>query len=362
VGLRADDTIAPMSIVAPSSRTSALKTWVENVLRARGERVLGAWREVPGDASFRRFHRVHTNTGSLVAMDAPPATENNDQFVRLATLFHAAGVCVPRVIAYEPAQGFVLVSDLGEQLYAQVYDTPARDDAIEAALQTLLRIQAVADPDRIIPAYTRQRLHDELQLFRVWLVEALLAQPLTTAERGMLDDIWTVLIENADRQPKVVVHRDYHCRNLLWGSDRITCVVDFQDALRGPLLYDLASLLRDCYVRFTEAEIARWSARYRGLAADAGWINVPADPLEFVRALDLTAVQRQLKALGLFTRLALRDSRPSHLVDIAPVLEALIDVTRRYTDLADFSEWLALSIQAPTLAALARLDVTPCGQ
>ncbi len=362
MGLRADDTIAPMSIAEPSTRLPALKSWVDNVLRSRGERVVGGWVEMLGDASFRHFHRIRTATASLVAMDAPPATENNDQFVRLATLFNAAGVCVPRVIAYDPAQGFLLVSDLGDQLYAQVYKTPARNDAIEAALQSLLNIQAVIDPDAIVPVYSRQRLHDELQLFRVWLVETLLTYTLTPAEGGMLDRMWTILIENADRQPKVIVHRDYHCRNLLWGSDGVTRIVDFQDALRGPLLYDLASLLRDCYVRFEETEIERWSARYRVLAADAGRTDVPADPNQFARALDLTAVQRQLKAVGIFARLALRDDRPSHLVDIAPVLEQIIGVTTRYTDLAALGEWLTLHIRDATHAALARRGIDPCVQ
>lgn len=173
----------------------------------------------------------------------------------------------------------------------------------------------------------------------------------------MLDRMWSLLVENADTQPKVNVHRDYHSRNLLWGADHVTRVVDFQDALRGPLLYDLASLLRDCYVRFDEAAVARWRERYRMLAADAG-LPVDTDPSRFARVLDLTGVQRQLKALGIFARLELRDGRPSHLIDIAPVLEQLIDVTRLYPDFRSFGDWLAEQIRPRAHAALAARGVT----
>jgi aminoglycoside/choline kinase family phosphotransferase len=342
-----------------SNRQRALEAWVRRVLLSRGESP-DAFEAVLGDASFRRFYRIHAGATSYIAMDAPPQTENNHQFVRLSEFFRNAGVWVPQVLEHDLDEGFLLVSDLGELLYFDVYQTPQRDAAIEAALQTLLTIQRIPDPHTIIPAYTRQRLYDELALFRTWLVEGLLGRMLTTAEGGMLDRTWTVLIENADIQPKVNVHRDYHSRNLLWGPDHVTRVVDFQDALRGPLLYDLASLLRDCYVRFDETEVARWRERYRTLAADAG-LPVDADPNRFARVLDLTGVQRQLKALGIFARLELRDARPSHLIDIAPVLEQLIDVARTYRDFHSFGEWLAEQIRPQTHAALAARGV-PCAE
>jgi N-acetylmuramate 1-kinase len=361
VELRADDNIPPMQTAQPSTRQRALAAWVEHVLRARGDPLSGAWQPVVGDASFRRFYRIHSGANSLIAMDAPPETENNQQFVRLSKLFRAGGVRVPEVLAHDFEQGFLLVSDLGDLLYSQVYETAERDDALEAALSTLVRIQQISDPDGIVPPYTRQRLRDELELFRVWLAEGLLGHALTAAEGGMVERIWTSLIDSADGQHKVCVHRDYHCRNLLWGHDHVTRVVDFQDALRGPALYDLASLLRDCYVRFDPAEVARWRERYRTLAAAAG-LPVEPDPDRFARLMDLTAVQRQLKALGIFARLELRDARPSHLVDIAPVLDQLIDVTRGYPDFAAFGDWLAERIRPQTHAALARRGVVACAQ
>jgi aminoglycoside/choline kinase family phosphotransferase len=345
-----------MQPAQPSNRQHALEAWVRRVIQSRGETPT-AFEAMLGDASFRRFYRIRAGATSYVAMDAPPKTENNNQFVRLSRFFRDSGVCVPEVLAEDLAEGFLLVSDLGNLLYFDVYQTPQRDAAIEAALQTLLTIQRIPDPQTIIPPYTRQRLHDELGLFRTWLVEGLLGRFLTAAEGGMLDRTWTVLIENADRQPKVNVHRDYHSCNLLWGADHVTRVVDFQDALHGPLLYDLASLLRDCYVRFDEGDVARWRERYRMLAADAG-LPVDADPSRFARVMDLTGVQRQLKALGIFARLELRDGRPSHLIDIAPVLEQLIDVTHLYPDFRAFGDWLDEQIRPRAHAALAARGVT----
>ena len=358
---RANDTIATMLTAQSSNRRGALEAWVDDVLDVRGVHVVGPWQAVVGDASFRTFHRVHTDAGSLIAMDAPPATENNAQFVRLSKLFRAHGVGVPEVLASDLAQGFLLVSDLGEQMYSAVYQTDDHDAAIEAALDTLVKIAPIGSGNGIVPAYTTQRFHDEFELFRVWLVDGLLAYSLTDSEGGMIDDVRRKLIESIDSQPRVCVHRDFHSRNLLWGPDRTTRVVDFQDALHGPALYDLASLLRDCYVRFDEAEISRWRDQFRVRATDAR-LAVDPDPDRFARMLDLTAMQRQLKALGIFARLDLRDARPSHLVDIEPVIDHLVDVGHMYPDLNTFADWLAQVIRPAARDALATRGVAPCAE
>ncbi len=351
VELRADDTIRTMHAAQPSSRRLALETWVARVLADTGTYASDTWQPVAGDASFRHFYRIHTGTESLIAMDAPPATENNAQFIALSKLFRSASVCVPVVVASDVENGFLLVSDLGELLYSTVYRTDEHDAAIDAALDTMTRIARVGDGAGMVPPYTAQRLHDELDLFRIWFVEGLLQQTLTKSHERMLQDVWQRLIDSIDAQPKVCVHRDFHSRNLLWGADRVTRVVDFQDALYGPALYDLASLLRDCYVRFDEAEIARWRDRFRVRAAHAG-LHVEPDPARFAQQLDLTAMQRQLKAIGIFSRLELRDQRPSHLVDIAPVLDHLIDVAATHSEFMAFSQWLAQSIRSVAHAAL----------
>ena len=345
-----------MQTAHSSSRRDALEIWVERVLAERGERVSGEWRPVVGDASFRHFYRIHTGARSLIAMDAPPATENNVQFVRLANLFKGVGVHVPEVIASDFEHGFLLVSDLGDLLYSSVYETAEHDVAIDSAIDTMITIARVGDAGGIVPPYTTQRFFDELDLFKVWFIEGLLQRSLTKSEGGMFDDVRRRLIECIEEQHKVCVHRDFHSRNLLWGPDRITRVVDFQDALHGPALYDLASLLRDCYVRFDETEIARWRERFRSRAASHG-LTFEADPGRFARQLDLTAMQRQLKAIGIFSRLELRDGRGSHLVDIAPVLDHLADVAKSYADFRQFGEWLAGSIRAAAHTALSARGV-----
>ncbi len=360
VELRADDTIAPMQTSQSPGRRDALETWVDGVVAASGESVSRPWGSVAGDASFRHFYRVYTSARTLIAMDAPPATENNAQFVRLSRLFRSVGVRVPEVIASDIEQGFLLVSDLGELMYSAVYETNQRDAAIEAALDTLITIARVGAAGGVVPDYTAARLHDELALFKVWFVEGLLGHALTSAEGGMIDRVWQRLIETADGQGKVCVHRDFHSRNLLWGPDRVTRVVDFQDALYGPATYDLASLLRDCYVRFDETEIARWREHFRVRAIAAG-LPIETDPTRFAQLLDLTAMQRHLKALGIFARLELRDARPSHLVDIAPVIDHVIDVAAMYPDFADFGEWLEETIRPAAHRALTARGV-PCAE
>jgi N-acetylmuramate 1-kinase len=345
---------------ALSSRRDALETWVDHLLADRGERVTGNWQDVVGDASFRRFYRIHTDTGSYVVMDAPPETENNTQFVALSKLFRSVGVEVPAVIASDLQRGFLLVSDLGDLSYSKVYETADHDAAIASAIDTIIRIARVGDANGVIPPYTVQRFHDELQLFRVWFAEGLLRYPLTKAEGGLLDDVWRRLVECVEGQHKVCVHRDFHSRNLLWGPDRVTRVVDFQDALYGPVLYDLASLLRDCYVRFGEAEISRWRERFRARADDAK-LAVEADPARLARQLDLTAMQRQLKAIGIFSRLQLRDHRPSHLIDIDPVLDHLIDVAAAYPEFHAFGEWLARAIRPAARSELTARGIE-CGR
>jgi aminoglycoside/choline kinase family phosphotransferase len=336
---RADDTIASMQATPPSPRRRALQDWVDRVLADNGSPPSIDWRAIVGDASFRHFYRLRADDRSVVAMDAPPATENNAQFVRLAKVFRDAGVRVPDVLANDLANGFILVSDLGELPYAEVYATPQRELAIEGALDTMIKIAQVGDAGGIVPPYTEQRFYDELGLFETWFLEGLLHHLPTDAERGLLDATKSRLIDAIEAQPKVCVHRDYHSRNLLWGPDHVTRVVDFQDALHGPLLYDIASLLRDCYVRFDEADIARWREGYRERAVRAG-LPVGDDRGELRRRLDWTAAQRQLKAVGIFARLQLRDSRGSHLVDIEPVLEHLVFVCRSYPQLASFGDWL----------------------
>ena len=316
----------------PAPRLAALKNWVESVL----PEAIESWAAMPAAASARKFYRVTTATGTVVAMDAPPP-EDNAGFVRLAALFSAAGVAVPSVLNADLEAGFLLVSDLGERHLADVYGTSEQDLAIEAALATLVAIQSMPAAD--LPPYDSALCRTELDIFRQWLLGAL----LDIKPPAMMDDVFAALIDNAASQPHLPMHRDYHCNNLLWAGDATLRVVDFQGALIGPVSYDLCSLLRDCYWRFSEAEVQRWRTRYLAMAAEAG-IGV-FDDTSFSRWLDWMALQRQLKALGIFVRLKLRDGRNTHVADIPLVLEHAVDITEQYAELKPFGQWLANVLQ-----------------
>ncbi len=286
------------------------------------------------EASFRQFYRIvpaqarETRELSFIVMTAPPAQENNIAFIQLAEVFRAGGIGVPDILAQNADSGWFLLSDLGRADLEAVYATDRKDLALEAAIETLIRIQAIENPG--IAAYTVARFADELGIFTEWFVGDLLNLTLPRE----VDDVFGRLIEQTQAQPQCCIHRDFHCRNLLYDDAGNIGVVDFQDALIGPVSYDLASLLRDCYYTFSEREIHHWCSRYLALAP------IDLAPSTFARALDWTAVQRQLKAIGIFARLAARDGKQGHLAYIEPVLARLVSVCLGYPDLQSLANWL----------------------
>ena len=313
----------------PHKMAPELARWTSDQLSGLGLRADFRPEPLLVEASNRHFYRIHTRgshaPNTFVVMTSPPDKENNDQFVRLAAVFRAHAVGVPEILAQAETSGYFLLTDLGERHFADVYATDDQDGALAAAVDTLIRIQAVDDP--AVPPYEAQRFRDELQIFHEWFVEGWLGEQFPHSD---LDPVFEHLVENTQEQQQCCVHRDFHCRNLLYSpnhSGHEVGVVDFQDALLGPVSYDLASLLRDCYYRFSEAEIARWRNHYLQ--------RTPFDlnPDEFAVHLDLTAAQRQLKAVGIFARLQLRDAKSSHLPHIPAVLSHLQDVATYHTDL-----------------------------
>ena len=278
------------------------------------------------EASFREFYRVHRGSSSHVAMFAPPEKEDPERFVRLARLFKNAGVPAPQIHASDLGRGFVLMEDFGPRHFLDLYRNGQADEALDRGISMLQVLQRM-DPT-VVPPYTAIRLSDELDIFRTWLIEGLLQMNVP----AYWSAVCAQLIEDLDAQPAGVVHRDYHCKNLLITEAGNLGIVDFQDALAGPVLYDLASLLRDCYWRFDEPTIRRWLTRY---VEDSGWHL--EDPWN---QLNRTALQRQLKAVGIFSRLYLRDSKSSHLRYIIPVLDHAAFLARESTSHAGFGDWL----------------------
>jgi aminoglycoside/choline kinase family phosphotransferase len=291
------------------------------------------------EASHRRFYRVQSptqTTSTWVAMNSPPALEQNEQFVILAAVFADHGIPVPSVIATDLERGFVLMSDLGATELAQIYGTENEQPALEAAVATLPILQTVTSEH--IPVYDEARLTMEFDLFDHWTLRGLMGHEgaaLAASGAKVLNAAKIACVTTMLEQPQTCVHRDYHCRNLLFNQNQLG-IVDFQDALLGPALYDIASLLRDCYYRHSEAQIDLYLRSFLQQSPLFG----PADFNALKRAFDLTAVQRQIKALGIFARLHLRDNKSSHLVWIKPVLQRLVEVTGAYEETRALSQLL----------------------
>lgn len=290
------------------------------------------WTALPVEASNRRFYRGQLRAPAtfeigpcthVILMTSPPALEQNSQFLHLAGVFRRAGLGVPAVLAVNENEGWFLLEDLGTRHFADLYGTPAEGPALAAALESLLTLQQVRDP--AIGAYTGERLRTELGIFTEWFAGTGLGATLPTS---VTDTVFATLVANALEQPQCCVHRDWHCRNLLFTDAQRVGIVDFQDALIGPACYDLASLLHDCYHRFDPSTAERWRTEW---VTRSGF---DLDPGRVPRLVDLTAIQRQLKAVGIFARLRLRDGKGTHVRWIQPVLLDLIERTAGYADLA----------------------------
>lgn len=261
-------------------------------------------------------------------MDSPPTLERNDAFVAMQALFHRGGLPVPDIIAQDRKQGFFLLSDLGDRHLQDIYDGPEQDGALELAIRHLVRLQSIEATS--VPPYEESRFQDELHIFVEWFLGRLLGE----APHPALDSAFAALVENALAQPQCLIHRDYHCRNLLLDSRKGFGILDFQDALVGPASYDLACLLWDCYHRFAQGQRRHWRERYRTQCQFA------FSPEALRRMLDLTALQRQFKAVGIFARLWLRQGKASHLAHIPPVVEDMRHISAQYPQTQDLAGWL----------------------
>lgn len=331
-------------VVVADARYQALTAWVNAQLASRlPASAPHAWqlRSLTGDAGFRRYFRLHGGTDqpfNLLAVDAPPATEDTVQFVALAQYLRHHGVRTPTVFAADAAQGFLLVEDFGERLLQSELTTETATTTYGAAFMTLLALQQTPDNPTLIPRYDQPLLRFELELFNEWFVTRLLGHQLTAAERALLAAVYEKLEQSALEQPQVLVHRDYHSRNLMLCDTGALGVIDFQGALWGPCTYDPVSLLRDCYLRWPEADVRRWAISYGNIAMDAG-ILPPVNEQTYLRWFDWMGLQRHLKVLGIFARLHLRDNKPHYLADLHRIIGYLLDVAEAYPELEEFTHW-----------------------
>jgi aminoglycoside/choline kinase family phosphotransferase len=326
-------------------RGAARNQWTRTVLNdpaARPERA-------SVDAGFRSYWRVHTPdasalTTSVIVMDSPPDKEDVRPWLRVQSLLESAGVRVPRVLAQDVEAGFLLLEDLGMETYLHVIDAGNADRLFDQAISQLLKLQAITPPTDIA-AYDAAMLERELRLFDEWFCGHHLGMNLDRADLQTLDDAYRLLIDSALAQPQVLVHRDFMPRNLMPVQPRLRdggsdgpAVLDFQDAVLGPIAYDALSLFKDAFLSWPPERVLSWLERYHVRAAEAG-LPVPT-LMQFMRDAELVGVQRHLKVIGIFARLNHRDGKPNYLADVPRFFTYLDDVLPRYPQLSELHRFI----------------------
>lgn len=336
------------------TRAFLLQQWVAEQLGS-GEIAL---QSVSGDASFRRYFRVNLPSNnavtSLIAVDSPPDKENNQDFIHIAQTLFAKGFFVPEIKAVDIAQGFMLLSDLGDRLLLSELNEDNVEQHYQTAMSSLLRLQSTIKPEELsLPQYDQSRLLSEMTLFTDWFIPCYLEYTLSPGQARDVQQGFQLLAASALEQPTVFVHRDYHARNLMLLETGQQAMIDFQDALWGPVTYDLVSILRDCYVRWPRERSLHWAKQYFAEASKIGLLPSACTELQFVQWFEWMGVQRHLKATGIFARLNYRDHKPVYLGDIPRTYSYMLEVTAAYPELASLHRVLLtlarhLMIKNPT--------------
>ena len=331
----------------PDLRLTAVTQWLAQLPGTPV--VIDSLRAASSDASFRRYFRVDTIDGSTaIVMDAPPPQEDVRPFIDVATLFADTGVSVPRVLAQDVEQGFLLLNDLGTTTYLHQLAPDTAHALYLDAIDALVLLQVNSQPNKL-PMYDRGLLQRELMLFPDWYVNKHLALTLTSAQQTELHGVFEALLANNLAQPQVYVHRDYHSRNLMVLTKGNPGILDFQDAVYGPITYDLVSLLRDAYIEWDEEIVLDWAIRYWERARRAG-LPVNPDIDAFYRDFEFMGLQRHLKVLGIFARLYHRDGKDAYLKDLPLVMQYTRKAAGRYKVLSPLIRLLdALEDKAPSV-------------
>jgi len=341
-------------MVQTDARQQIIREWLSRDLRLPYERLLPA----SSDASFRRYFRVFTPRGTYIVMDAPPGKEDVRPYLRVSALLDSIGAHVPQVHERDEARGLLLLEDLGTTAYLERLESAADPEPLYAdALRLLADIQVQGkEASSELAPYDREALARELHLMPEWFCRRHLGFEPSDAEQEILDTAFEFLITAALAQPQVFVHRDYHSRNLMVVAERNPGVIDFQDALRGPVGYDLVSLLKDCYIGWPRARVQGWVSGYRSALIARGF--AAASGPQFVRDFELVGVQRHLKVLGIFARLWHRDGKRGYLQDLPRTLDYVRDTCTRYAELAALGAFLERRAVAELLRANARAAAT----
>lgn len=313
-------------------RTIAMLDWLENdLLLTINDCALAS-----SDASFRRYFRVKTPEGSFVIMDAPPEKEQLAPFIRIANLMANAQLHVPAIFQQNLVDGFLLLEDLGSQNLLDEINNHNADSLYQPAFDSLFNLQTKTQlANSNLPRYDQALLERELDIFEEWFLGQYLDIEIPVS---LWQSVRSLLINSALEQPITCVHRDYHSRNLMVLNNNGLGVIDFQDAVIGPITYDLVSLLRDCYIDWDVEQVERWMTAYYQRLQQAELIQCELS--QFKRWFDLMGMQRHLKAIGIFSRLNFRDSKPNYLDDIPRTLNYVTTQAAAYPELAEFSAFL----------------------
>jgi aminoglycoside/choline kinase family phosphotransferase len=329
-------------------RTISMFDWLENDLLLS----ITACAPASSDASFRRYFRINTSGGCLnaenialvegeaeqqfIVMDAPPDKENIEPFIRIAKLLSRSEINVPAIFQQNLSDGFLLLEDFGNQCFLDQLNGTTADDLYQTAFNSLFKLQTQAPTENSgLPSYDEALLQRELAIFDEWFLTQLLDAQIPAP---VWETVRTILTTSALEQPRTFVHRDYHSRNLMVLDNDSPGIIDFQDAVSGPVTYDLVSLLRDCYIAWPEQQIEQWRLGYFERLQRAGIVDCTS--AQFKRWFDLMGMQRHLKAIGIFSRLHLRDGKSNYLADIPRTLNYITAVCETYPEFADFNAFL----------------------
>ena len=331
-----------------SERLNSLKHWLNDVLNTSDYELKPA----SEDASFRSYYRLFFQSKTFVVMDAPPPQEDCEPFVRITSTLRACDVNAPRIHNSDLQQGFLLLDDFGHDHYLDKLNSSSANKLYPDAIKALVRLQTSADVEQL-DSYDESLLRREMQLFTEWLLTKHLKIELNADQNKSIESIFGLLAKNALEQPQTFVHRDFHSRNLMITDENNPGVIDYQDAVHGPVSYDLVSLLKDCYIKWSKQELNQWVDYYLELLAENG---TEINRQQFQRWFDLMGVQRHLKASGIFARLYHRDDKHGFLKDVPRTLSYIVDLKQDYKELLP----LCLLIEESILPRLE--GVTRCSQ
>jgi aminoglycoside/choline kinase family phosphotransferase len=314
------------------TRQNVLENWINTIHNCANFTLT----PLAGDASFRRYFRLNTAQKSMIVMDAPPESEPITPFVTIGNILKNNGVNTPSIEAVEIEQGFVLLQDFGDELFLNVVDTQNADFLYKKSLDTLILMQNCPYED--LPHFGAAFMQQELGLFITWFIDQFLKIKLSNDDKNIIDTLFSTLVTEINKAPQAFIHRDFHSRNLMViAADPLEIgVLDFQDAMQGPITYDLVSLLKDCYISWPIEQIDAWVEYFYQQSSLVTYFSIE----DFRKSFDYCGFQRHLKVLGIFCRLYLRDNKPGYLKDLPLVFKYVVDGLQNYPQLSSFTDFM----------------------